>query len=268
MMMLLSLFLLLHAQKTVAPDYVVGAQDRLSITVFDEPTLTKTVTVDNDGTFEFPYIGRVKVAGMSVREIEAELKKRLGPPSGILVSPQISIEVETYRSQVVYVQGEVRTPGFVPLKGTMTVMDALAQAGSTTPSAGGYVEVYHRAPGQAADGPIDLRKAATPPIRITMEELRNGTAQRILLNDGDTVNVPKAQTFIVNGYVRTPGTYVLDGEVTVQRALAMAGGVSERGAGNRARITRLVNGKLKDIKVKMSDLVQPNDTIYVPQRFF
>ena len=77
MMMLLSLFLLLQSQKTVAPDYVVGAQDRLSITVFDEPTLTKTVTVDNDGTFEFPHIGRVKAAGMSVREIETELKKRL-----------------------------------------------------------------------------------------------------------------------------------------------------------------------------------------------
>ena len=128
--------------------------------------------------------------------------------------------------------------------------------------------MYHRAPGQMADGPVDLRKPATPPIRITMEELRNGTAQRILLNDGDTVNVPKAQTFIVNGYVRTPGTYVLDGEVTVQKALAMAGGASERGAANRTRITRLVNGKLKDIKVKMSDLVHPNDTIYVPQRFF
>ena len=268
MMILLSLLLLAQAQKTVAPDYVVGPQDRLAITVFDEPTLTKTVTIDNDGTFDFPHIGRVKAAGMPVRAIEAELKKRLGPPDGILVSPQVSIEVETYRSQVVYVQGEVRAPGFVPLKGTMTVMDALAQAGSTTPSAGNYVEVYHRPPGQSSDGPVDLHKPPTAPIRLTMESLRSGTAERILLADGDTVNVPKAQTFIVNGYVRNPGTFVLDGEVTLQKAIAMAGGVNERGAVSRTKVMRLVNGKLEDVKLKMSDLIQPNDTIIVPQRYF
>ena len=91
---------------------------------------------------------------------------------------------------------------------------------------------------------------------------------KVCKRDGDTVNVPKAQTFIVNGFVRTPNTYVLDGEVTVQRALAMAGGVTERGAQNRTKILRLVNGKLVEIKTKMSDLVQPNDTLVVPQRFF
>jgi polysaccharide export outer membrane protein len=266
MMMFLSLFLFVQAQKTIAPDYVVGAQDRLSITVFDEPTLTKTVTIDNDGTFDFPLIGRVKAAGLTVRLIEDDLKKRLG--ADYLVSPQVSIEVETYRSQIVYVQGEVRTPGFVPLKGAMTIMDALAQAGSTTTTAGNYVEVYRHAAGQSTSGPVDLSKPPLPPLRLSMDDLRSGRAQGILLGDGDTILVPKAQTFIVNGYVRTPGTYVLDGQVTVQRALAMAGGVAERGAQNRTKILRMVNGKLDEIKAKMSDLVQPNDTIYVPQRFF
>jgi polysaccharide export outer membrane protein len=101
-----------------------------------------------------------------------------------------------------------------------------------------------------------------------MDDLRNGRAQQILLRDGDTVNVPKAQTFIVNGFVRTPNTYVLEGEITVQKAIAMAGGVTERGALSRAKIQRMVNGRLVEIKPKLTDLVQPNDTIVVPQRFF
>jgi polysaccharide export outer membrane protein len=101
-----------------------------------------------------------------------------------------------------------------------------------------------------------------------MEDLRNGRAQQILLRDGDTLNVPKAQTFIVNGFVRSPNTYVLDGEITVQKALAMAGGVTERGAQSRTKIQRIVNGRLVEIRPKMSDLVQPNDTLVVPQRFF
>jgi polysaccharide biosynthesis/export protein len=265
---LLILLLWLQASNpALAAEYIVGPQDRLAITVFDEPTLTKTVTVDSDGTFEFPLVGRVKAGGLAVRQITADLKKRLGPPDGFLVNPQVNIEVETYRSQVVYVNGQVRAPGAVPLKGAMTIMDVLAQAGSPTSEAGPYIEIYRKPAGQTAQGPLDPSKAPAAE-RITMDDLRNGRAQQILLRDGDTVNVPKAQTFIVNGFVRTPNTYVLEGEITVQKAIAMAGGVTERGAVSRTRIQRMVNGRLVEIKARLTDLVQPNDTIVVPQRFF
>jgi len=268
MPILISLLLFLQTQNpALAAEYIVGPQDRLSITVFDEPTLTKTVTVDRDGSFEYPLVGRITAGGLSVRQITDNLKKRLGPPDGFLVNPQVNIEVETYRSQVVYVNGQVRIPGAVPLKGAMTIMDVLAQAGSPTPEAGGFIEIYRRPAGQAAQGPLDPAKAMAAE-RVTMEELRNGRAQQILLHDGDTVNVPKAQTFIVNGFVRAPNTYVLDGEVTVQKAIAMAGGATERGAISRAKIQRMVDGKLVELKPKLTDLVQPNDTIVVPQRFF
>src|SRR3954447_16321485 len=268
MLNLLAFLLLLAIQNpSLTGQYIVGPQDRLAITVFDEPTLTKIVSVDSDGSFDFPLVGRVRAGGLSVRQITADLRKRLGPPNGFLVNPQVNIEVETYRSQVVYVNGQVRVPGAIPLKGAMTIMDVLAQAGSPTPEAGGFIEIYRRPAGQAAEGPLDPAKAKVAE-RVTMEDLRNGRAQPILLHDGDTVNVPKAQTFIVNGFVRAPNTYVLDGEVTVQKAIAMAGGVTERGAISRARIQRMVDGKLIDVKPKLTDLVQPNDTIVVPQRFF
>jgi polysaccharide biosynthesis/export protein len=268
MTILLSMLLLLQAQAPAAvAEYIVGPQDRLAITVFDEPTLTKTVTVDSDGSFDYPLVGRIKAGGLSVRQITADLKKRLGPPDGFLVNPQVNIEVETYRSQVVYVNGQVRVPGAVPLKGAMTIMDVLAQAGSPTPDAGPYIEIYRRPAGQPSQGPLDPSKAPAPE-RIRMDDLRNGRAQQIMLSDGDTVNVPKAQTFIVNGFVRSPNTYVLEGDVTIQKAIAMAGGVTERGALSRTKIERMVDGKLVEIKPKMTDLVQPNDTIVVPQRFF
>ena len=131
-------------RSTLQPEYIVGAQDKLSITVFDEPTLTRTVTVDNDGTIDFPHIGRLKAAGLSLRAIEAELRRRLGPPNGILVNPHVSLDVETYRSQVVYVTGYVRMPQSVPLRGNMTIMDALAAAGSPTAEAAQFVELYRR----------------------------------------------------------------------------------------------------------------------------
>lgn len=251
------------------PEYVVGPQDKLSITVFDEPTLTRTVTVDNEGTFDFPHIGRVKGAGLPLRAIEAELRRRLGPPNGILVNPQVSIDVETYRSQVVYVTGYVRTPQSVPLRGNMTIMDALAMAGSPTADAAQFVELYRRSGDRSSLAATpDGRPVAWPAQRISLADLRSGRAQQVALQDGDTIHVPKAETFNVTGYVRTPGSYVLDGDTTVQKAIAMAGGVTERGAVNRATITRLVNGKLTKFRPKMTDFVQPGDTIDVPQRFF
>ena len=256
-------------RSTLRPDYIVGPQDKLSITVFDEPTLTRTVTVDNDGTIDFPHIGRIKAAGLSLRAIEAELRRRLGPPNGILVNPQVSIDVETYRSQVVYVTGYVRVPQSVPLRGNMTIMDALAAAGSPTAEAAQFVELYRRGDDSASTAMTpDGRPAGSPGQRVSLADLRSGRAQQVGLRDGDTIHVPKAETFNVTGYVRTPGPYVLDGDTTVQKAIAMAGGVTERGAINRTTITRLVNGKLTKFRPKMTDLVQPGDTVDVPQRFF
>jgi polysaccharide export outer membrane protein len=78
-MTVLLLFLVLAqadaAQRPAGPpDYVVGPQDRLAVTVFDEADLTRSVTVDGDGTFDFPLIGRVKAAGLTLRAIADGLR--------------------------------------------------------------------------------------------------------------------------------------------------------------------------------------------------
>ena len=68
-------------------DYVVGPQDVLTITVFGEAELSGKYTVEQDGTFTFPLIGRVKAGGMTLRELEQELKKQLA--DGYLKNPQV-----------------------------------------------------------------------------------------------------------------------------------------------------------------------------------
>ena len=182
----------------------------------------------------------------------------------------MSIDVENYRSQTVYVTGYVRSPQSVPLRGNMTIMDALVAAGSPTADAAQHIELYRRTDTQAPVTAVtaDGRPVGSRVERISLADLRSGRGPRVILRDGDTLHVPKAETFNVTGYVRSPGPYVLDVDVTVQKALAMAGGVTERGAANRTTITRLVGGKLTKFKPKMTDLVQPGDTIHVPQRFF
>src|ERR1044071_7481905 len=91
------------------PEYIVGPQDLLAVSVQGVAELTRDVIVDQDGTFDFPYIGRITAAGKGVRAIEAELKGRLSPR--YLVNPIVNVDVKAFRSQVVYVFGAVVRPG-------------------------------------------------------------------------------------------------------------------------------------------------------------
>src|SRR5438132_10279175 len=103
----LGLSLLLGTAALIAQsnDYIVGAQDVLGITVWNQPDLTAKYTVEVDGTFTFPFIGRVKVAGLTLRQIEAELKRQLA--EGYYKNPQVSVAIDSYKSQRIFVVGEV-----------------------------------------------------------------------------------------------------------------------------------------------------------------
>lgn len=248
-------------------EYTVGAQDVLKITVFGVAELTRDVTVDADGTFDFPLIGRVKAAGLTVRAIETELKARLS--NGLLVNPTVNVDVGAYRSQTVYVLGEVRDPGRKMLAGNASIMTALAEAGFTT-NAGSYVIISHRPAGaESVDGPVLPTDNAAGQVKISRKDLEMGRATNVRLQDGDTIFVPKAETFFISGFVRSPGSYAIDGELTVLQALALAGGATDQAAQNRITIDRLVDGTLIRVKVKqLTDPVKPGDTIVVPRRFF
>jgi polysaccharide export outer membrane protein len=247
-------------------DYVIGPQDVLTIQVFDQADLGGKYTVETDGTFSFPLIGRVTAAGMTLRGFEAELRKKLA--DGYFKNPQVTVAVEQYRSQRVFVMGEVRNPGPVPLTGGMTLIEALSRAGSTLPSASGEVAIV-RAP-QGAKGPVlpDPGKNSDM-IHASIRDFEGGAMkQNIALHDGDTIFVPRAESVYVFGQVKTPGAYAIQKDTTVLQALSLAGGLTENGARNRIKIVRLVNGEKKEIKVKDSDLVKPGDTIIVPEKYF
>ncbi len=254
--------------RATSRDYTIGARDVLSITVFGEPDVSGRYIVDGEGTLDFRWIGRITVGGLTLRALEDLLVKRLS--DGYLVSPQVSVEVEQYRSQSVYVMGEVRNPGAVSITGDLHLLDVLGKAGSLTSAAGSVITISRPRGARTTDGPV-LPGAGTDveTIRVNVKDLQSGKSEQdIALRDGDTIYVQKAATFYVTGYVRAPGPYTLDGDTTVLQALSLAGGVTERGAANRVRITRIVDGKTREIRPKMTDLVQPGDTLYVPQRFF
>ena len=249
-------------------EYVIGAQDVLTITVWDSPDLSGKFTVETDGSFTFPLIGRVKAGGLTLRQCEAELKKKLA--DGYFKNPQVSVAVESYRSQRVFIVGEVRNPGTYPLTGDMTLIEAIARAGSTTPSASPEALVVRPPAGKATSGPLLPGQAESEVLKVDLKELQSGAlSQNIALRDGDTIFVSRAESIYVFGQVRSPGAYALQSaETTVLQALSLAGGVTDRGATNRIKIVRVVDGEKQEVKVKLTDLVLPGDTIIVPERYF
>src|SRR3954468_1290533 len=134
-----------------AADYLIGAQDVLTVQVFDQADLGGKYTVETDGTFSFPLIGRVTAGGLTLRSFETELRKKLA--DGYFRNPQVTVSVEQYRSQRVFVMGEVRAPGPVPLTGGMTLIEALSRAGSTTSTASGEVAIVRTSQGDVR-GPV------------------------------------------------------------------------------------------------------------------
>jgi polysaccharide biosynthesis/export protein len=241
------------------PDYVVGTEDVLVITSYDQDSLSGEYRVEADGTFGFPLLGRLEAGGKTLVQIEEALRGRL-IAEGFFKDPGISVSVKEYRSRKIFVLGEVRKPGVHTLSGPMRLVEALALADSTLPTAGPEVVII---PGGTAP------KGRTS-VRVNIRDLEAGDAtQNVALQDGDTILVARAEEIYVFGQVKNPGAYtVRDNDMTVLQALSMAGGVTDRGAMGRIDIVRIVEGTRQELRVSLSDPILPGDTIVVPERFF
>jgi polysaccharide export outer membrane protein len=259
LIMLLSLWVQVPpAVQASSDDYVIGPRDVISVKIFNDENLSRpALTVDAEGTVDCPHIGRVTVKGLTVRQVEDVLVKRYS--GDWLVNPSITVTVKEFRNRIVYVRGEVTNPGAVELDADPTLEAALTRAGSMSNNAGSYILVT-RAPRSEGEKPDQQR--------ISREDLDTGRAGTVRLRAGDTVFVPKADTFYIDGQVKAPNEYVLREGLTVLQALALAGGATDRAAKNRIKIVRIVNGKKEERTVKETEIVRPGDTVFVPARRF
>jgi polysaccharide export outer membrane protein len=241
----------------VGETYVIGPQDQLQITVTDESEMSGKYRVDTDGSITFPYLQRVPLAGLTLADAQTKIAQML--QAGYLKNPQVRVEVDQFKSRRVMVSGEVRIPGPVTMAGTtMTLLEALAAAGSPTQNASNDVIVVH--PTKPGEKPAES-------ITVSRKDLELGRAD-VLLQDGDIINVPQAKRFYISGYVKNTGYYVLDSNTTVSQAIVLAGGLTDRGSDRRVKINRMVKGKMTEISVELTDKVQENDEIKIPSRFF
>lgn len=253
-------------------EYQIGPEDILKVTVYGHDDLTQTVVVQSDGTFVFPLIGRVKGGDLSPKELERKITVLLS--QGFIRNPQVMVLVQEYRSKTIFVVGEISRPGTYPLAGARTLVEALARAGPTTANAGGEVVIVRPhgevqgpvLPSQVGEGPT---AAGAEVIRVNLPDIQAGDlSKNVLLRPNDTVFVPLAPKVFVSGEVRNPGAYPFSPGTTVRQAISLAGGLTEDGSAGRIRVVRAVEGKSREIKIKIDDPIQPGDTIVVKSKLF
>ncbi len=123
-----SLSLAPGGKSTNPADYRLGPNDRTRIIVFGQPNLTGEFQLDGNGILAFPLIGNVDANGMTPRELQQAIANKLDPQ--YMHNPSVSVEVSTRRP--FYVVGEVQRPGSYPFVTDLTLLDAVATAGSAT----------------------------------------------------------------------------------------------------------------------------------------
>jgi polysaccharide export outer membrane protein len=164
--------------KSVAgPDYVIGADDNLHISVWKEADLTTSLPVRPDGKISLPLLNDVQAAGLTPMQLADSITEKL---KKYIADPRVTVVVTAMNSRRIYVLGEVLHTGAVPLLPNMTVLQALATAGFTQFANVKGIYVLRTENGKQVKLPFNYKqvvKGADP-------------RQNIALKPGDTVVVP------------------------------------------------------------------------------
>ncbi len=258
--------------------YRIGPGDVLQVAVYGHDELTGTAVVQPGGNVLVPLLGPVVAAGATTEEVESRIAKQLA--KGFVRDAQVSVVVRDYRSQVVYVVGDVARPGTYPLAGATRIVEILSRAGPLQ-TAGDEVlivrplgekhrpvlpsEVSRAAQGGAAPGTT----ADARVLHVDMRAIQRGQlAENVQLEPNDTVFVPPVEQVFVTGEVRNPGAYSYRQGMTARQAVALAGGYAENASKGGAQVVRETAGKAKTMKLKLDDALRPGDTVVIKKAWF
>ncbi|WP_408339374.1 polysaccharide biosynthesis/export family protein [Paraburkholderia metrosideri] len=264
-----------------ADAYVLGVGDVLQITVWDHPELasalgTQTQTnnrpndpaqgfvIDNSGNIQFPYIGDLHVMGLSIAQTRLAVLKSL---TKVFIKPQVTVRIASFRSQQVYVDGEIRTPGGVPINDIpMTLYEAINRSGGFNPTADQSRMVL-------------VRNGISYPLNLSKILERGENPSDIILKGGDLLRVVSRDEngAYVMGEVNKPVTAfpMRTGKLTLSDALSQAGSLNTASAdaaqlyvvrgtlGSSPKIFHLdARSPLSMVLANQFEL-QPKDIVYV-----
>jgi len=239
----------------------LGVGDLLEVSVYNVPELSSKVRISTGGDIYLPLIDYVHVAGLKLEEAQAVIEKRLSD-GGFLKTPHVNIFVDEYQSQGVSVLGEVVKPGVYPALGEQRLLDMISAAGGFSDKAGRTIAVTHR------------NTPDKPQIVTLARDFNDSPENNLEVLPGDTIVVRKADIVYVVGAVGRPSGFLMDnGNLTVLKAIALAGGTNSTAKLSEARIIRKAPTGMVETQVHLKKMLEAkapditmeaDDILFVP----
>ena len=240
-------------------EHILGVGDVIRITVYQNPDLTLETQVSELGQITFPLIGTVSLGGASITGAQEKIAKQLRD-GGFVLKPQVNVMVVQVRSSQISILGQISKPGRYPIVTVNSrVSEMIAAAGGVLPGGADVVTVVGTRDGKSVKYAIDLPAI----MQAGKRELD------ITVANGDIIYVDRAPNLYIYGEVQKPGAFRLERGMTVLQALAQSGGLTARGTERGIRVHRRnASGEVIVMELKMTDVVQPDDVIYVRESVF
>lgn len=268
-----------HLLTGASTGYKVGPGDILNIIVWDHPELSLAgatgatsieganigtgYNVSSDGRIQFPYVGALKVSGLTELQIRDRLSRQI---ETYITKPQITVRIQSYRNSRVYIDGEVNKPGLQAMDDVpMTLPEAINRAGGFSKEADRSSIILTRKGKETRINLSTLIKQGVNPSRIRLE---NGDMLRI-------TNQDRSKVFVLGEVLRPQSLSMHDGQLTLAEALGEAGGtdptrsnpgqiyVVRKGSQGNAEIYHLDASTPTAFVLANGFQLRPHDLVYV-----
>jgi polysaccharide export outer membrane protein len=260
-------------------DYVIGPGDLISIRVYQSPDLSGDVRVSAQGQIRLLFLDEpIQAAGHTEWELADLLREKLG---AIMQDPRVSVQVQQARQNVAYILGAVMRPNAYPVDSETRLLNMVAASGGISDRAGNVAYILRDSVWSADSQAENQNNGADVTLASVLEavNVREMMQGRIELNKriypGDIITIPEGDKVFVGGNVHLPGAYQTQGELSLSKAIALAGGLRPASKKSRVSIVRQEPGKtevtemIADIgeieKDPSKDIrLQNNDVVFVP----
>ena len=221
-------------------EYTISPDDVLEVMVYQEPDLSVTLRVSQDGSINYPLLGKIPAAGFTKSELEKTITDLL--EKDYLVSPQVSLLVKEYAK--VSLLGQVRNPGSYEMKENLSLTQAIALAGGYSEKADiDNVKII-----RTKDNKRDI-------LFVNISDIMNKEAPDIMLEANDVVMIEEYGELSIMGQVKKPGSFVMKESLTLTQAVALAGGFTETANLASVKIIRRSDGKKQTYEVNVRDIL-------------
>lgn len=240
-------------------DYRLAPGDLIRVSVFQNSDLTVEARVSESGAVNYPLIGEVKLGGLTIGAAEKEIAGLL-KSGGFVQQPQVNVALLQNRGNQVSVLGYAHRPGRYPLDNfNIRLSEMIATAGGISPSGSDVVVLTGMREGKPFRKEVDISELFSA----------DKAQDDIVVAPGDVIYVRRAPMFYIYGEAQHPGAYKIERNMTVQQAIALGGGPTARGTEYWIRLHRRnPDGTLEKFSPEKSDLIQPDDVLYIRESLF